>query len=79
VIGPHQVVIGLSAGFVLILLGLVPGLFQGLVEGVRNFSDALCSRFPSPSCSYARIYQPRWLGLLGAALIAATLLAYSAH
>jgi len=76
VIGLRQLVLGLSMGSVLLVFGLVPGLFQGLTEAVRNYGDRLSGRFPSPSRGPAQFDQPRWLAAIGAALIAVTLLAY---
>jgi hypothetical protein len=66
-------------GSVLIVFGLVPGLFQELAEGVRDFGDRLSSRFPGPSRPHAQFNQPRWLAAIGVAVIAATLLAYFAN
>jgi hypothetical protein len=75
-IGPTQVMIGVLAGCVLILFGIMPGLFQSLVEGVQTsgalLRDPLARRptIPEP------IQQPVWLAGLGAALIIFTLLAH---
>ena len=33
---PRELMIGILCGCVLLILGLVPGLFQGLVNGVRD-------------------------------------------
>jgi hypothetical protein len=76
-IHPKEVVLGVTLGIALIALGLIPGLFQGLAEGVRNFSDELHS-LPSRWRRHNEIRQPTWLAVLGASLVAITLLAYSA-
>lgn len=62
---------------VLILFGLVPGLFQKLTEAVRNFSDMLLSPFPSRPRSYEQARKPNWgLAGFGMAAIVAMVLAY---
>jgi hypothetical protein len=73
-----EVTLGVVLGFALIALGLIPGLFQGLADGVRNFSDALHS-FPSRWQRREEVRQPAWLAVAGAALIALTVLAYTAN
>lgn len=76
-IHPRQVVIGVLAGIVLMVAGLVPGLLQGFAQAVSNFSDVLSSRPPGVSGSPIEFKQPRWFATVGLALICATLLAYS--
>lgn len=78
----RELMIGLAAGSVLILFGLVPRIFQGLAEGVRegvcNFKDSFLPSFPGRPRDYEQIHTPRWwLAGLGAALIAITVLAYA--
>lgn len=68
--------IGVLAGAVLIVFGVVPGVFQGIVDGVRNSVNLLSSQFPGPSRLREEFPRPRWLAGLGAALIALTVLAY---
>lgn len=68
--------IGLMAGVVLIVLGTVPGLFQGLVAGILNFSSLLTSRVPLPAYQYREVRRPKWLTGLGTAMITAVVLAY---
>ena len=76
---PDQVITGLLAGFVLIAFGLVPGLFDGLSEGVRNFSNSLTSPFHHPHPRrHEPTHPPMGLALLGGALILLTLLGYLA-
>jgi len=43
----NQVMVGVVSGSILIVFGVVPGLFQELTEFVRNFCDSLSSQFPS--------------------------------
>jgi hypothetical protein len=76
---PHELVTGVLAGCVLIVFGLVPGLFQGLVEGVQNFRDSLSSIFPiAPQyrSGYENLQPPRWMAGVGAALTVLTVLGY---
>jgi len=76
VIKLNQVVFGVLIGSVLIALGLVPGLYQRLTEGVRDCHEMWSRRFPSPPHLYGQRHQPSWLAVLGAALIAVAVLAY---
>ena len=72
-IGPKEVVVGLTCGIVAIVFGLVPGLFQNFTVGIRNFSDALRG---SPPSHVSTPNQPVGLAIFGAALIALTVGAY---
>jgi hypothetical protein len=38
---PRDIAVGLVAGAVAVVFGIVPGLFSGLSVGVRNFRDSL--------------------------------------
>ena len=76
---PSQVITGLVGGCVLIVFGLVPGLFDGLAEGVRNFSNSLTSPFHHHHPRrHEPTHPPIGLALLGCALILLTLLGYLA-
>ena len=68
--------IGVVIGAFLIALGLIPGLFQGFVDGVRNFVSLWSSEFQAQSCPPERIDQPAWLVAVGTALMTLTILAY---
>jgi hypothetical protein len=72
----NHVLVGVVSGSILIVFGVVPGLFQELREFVRNFCDSLSSPFPIPSRRHDQTRQPTWLAGLGLALIAATVAAY---
>lgn len=74
----HEVLIGVLSGSVLVVFGLVPGLFEGLSEGVRNFNDSVSFGSPMRPRRYTEHYHRRhvWLAGLGAALIALSVLAY---
>ncbi len=68
--------IGVLAGAVLIVFGIIPGVFQSTADGVRNFVNLLSAQFPGPERVHEEFPQPRWLAGVGAALIALTVLAY---
>jgi len=76
---PHEVMICLLTGCLLVALGLIPGLYQGLVEsvveGVHRFRDQISSGLPS-SIEYAPIQKPTWLAGLGALLVVLSVLEY---
>jgi len=66
-------------GCLLIALGLVPGLFQGLQDAIRNFSSSLSSPFPAVPAhrrDYEKLPRPLWLAVIGLALILISLLTY---
>jgi len=76
---PGEVITGLISGSVLIVFGLVPGPFDRLSEGVRNFSNSLTSPFHPPHPRrHEPIHPPMGLALLGGAMILLTLLGYLA-
>lgn len=72
-----QCVNGIWMGVVLIGLGLVPGLFQGIGDSLCTFADALAGQFGFMSRRRMNLGQPRWFALTGAVILCATLLAYS--
>lgn len=71
-------VMGVTVACAFIVLGLVPGLIQELAEHLGNAADLLLFQFPLPSRQRAEFEQPRWFALVGATLIAVTLLLYLA-
>jgi hypothetical protein len=76
-IGPKQLIIALLWGGLLILIGLVPGLFQNLVEGVHRYRDFLLGSFEgSMRREPDDVQQPAWLMVLGSAIILIALAAY---
>jgi hypothetical protein len=80
VIDLRQLSIGLTIGVVLCVLGLVPGLFQRLLnqieESMENFRSQWTSIYPISPRTTQYEGQPTWLAGLGTALIVLTLLAY---
>jgi hypothetical protein len=76
---PREVMICVLSGCVLVVFGLVPGLFQRLEEGIRNFHDQVSSGFavsPPRYTEYDKLRRPIWLAGLGALLIVVGVLAY---
>ena len=72
----HQFTIGVMVGCVLIVCGLVPGLFEWITEEILNFRDSLFSPYSSPRRLQVEIRQPTWLAGLGTVIIAATVLEF---
>jgi hypothetical protein len=72
-IGPDQVVNGVTMGLILVLLGLVPGLYQAIEDGIANCASMLSFRFAFLTRS-REFKQPRWFAAVGAVLIAVTFL-----
>jgi len=75
--------IGILCGCVLLILGLVPGLFQGLVNGVRDSIHNFYGSFSSPlpvrprhDVDYERSRGPIGLVIAGTILITLTVAAY---
>jgi hypothetical protein len=79
-IEPDQVVNGVWVATVLILLGLVPGLYQSLVEALSVVARQLVFLSPVP-LSDSRVPppmpQPCWLTLAGAAILFLTVALYA--
>jgi hypothetical protein len=75
---PGEVITGLVSGCVLIAFGLLPGLFERLSEGVRNFSNHLTSPFSHHPRPHQPIHPPIGLAVLGFAMILLTVLGYFA-
>ena len=76
---PEQAVSMIIIGCMFLALGLIPGAVEGLVDGIRNFSDSLSSPFPTRAPHRTESEKrPRHLGLAlaGAALIVISLLAW---
>jgi hypothetical protein len=74
-IGQDQVVNGVTVGLMMLLLGLVPGLYQALEDGIANCATLFSIR--SPLLTRSREFkQPRWFAGVGVILILLTFLAY---
>lgn len=74
---PREIVTILVMGCFLLALGLVPGIVQGIMEGLANFRDALSH---DPRRTYridtaTHLPGQIWFAVAGAAFIAAGLLA----
>jgi hypothetical protein len=64
------------AGAILIALGVIPGLFPRIADGVRDACESVVYGVPRSSRLDDRYRQPAWLAALGALLIVAGVLAY---
>jgi hypothetical protein len=76
---PQELTICVLTGCVLVVLGSVPGLFQRLTEGIRNFRDMVSYGLPVSlprHTEYDKLQRPIWLTGLGAVLIVLGVLAY---
>lgn len=76
---PHDLVVGLVAGGVALAFGLIPGLFESLTEGVRNFGDSLSLGVPVPRRRLPETesrQRPLGLAGFGALIVVFTVLAY---
>jgi hypothetical protein len=78
VIDLNQFTNGIFMGFVLISLGLVPGLYQNLAEGLLKFGNFAHSRLPVPIRTRTQFPQPRWFAPLGALVLVASIVAFCA-
>ena len=78
-IGTDQVINGVGIGLVLIFLGLVPGLYQSLAEGLANCASLLSTRFAFLRWSCGELQQPRWFAAVGMVVISLAFLAYYAR
>jgi hypothetical protein len=76
VIGPNQLVNGIWIGTILISLGLVPGLYQAVADGIMNFADLWTLRSTFPIRSRIQFQRPRRFAAIGVVLIVVTLLLY---
>lgn len=76
-INANQLVNGIWMGTVLIALGLFPAILQAIADGVAGMANKLPLRGPIRLNSRVEIQQPGWFAPLGAALIVASILAYS--
>lgn len=76
-IGTDQVVNGVWVATVLLLLGLVPGLYQTLLDEISKSSNLVAIRTSIPrSSSKKQIAQPYWLAAAGMVVLLITCLAY---
>jgi hypothetical protein len=76
-IGTDQVINGVWVGTVLLLLGLVPGLYQSVVDGMRSMSTLIAVRIAFPRISSKeKIEQPYWFAAAGLAVLLVTFAAY---
>ena len=76
-IGPHQLMIGLSCGAALLLVGLLPGLFRHLVDGVQELHNLLSAPWAPRRESHVQpAERSYWIAIAGICLIAAAIALY---
>lgn len=76
-IGTDQVINGVWVGTVLLMLGLVPGLYQSLIDGMRSMSTLIAVRIAFPRLSSReKIQQPYWFAAAGSVVLLITFAAY---
>lgn len=76
---PKTLIYGIICGCILLCLGLIPGLFRDLTEGVRNFHNSFSSpylRQRRPYWPASEVEQPVWLAGAGAALIVLSIVGF---
>jgi hypothetical protein len=76
---PESLITTIVIGGGFIVLGLVPGLFEALKDGIQNFSDSLYSRYPvklQNQTDYKNLPRQPWLAALGLAAILTGVAAY---
>jgi hypothetical protein len=87
VIDSSQFVNGIWMGTILLVLGLIPGLLDRMIQGMLDAAAAVSLRFPHPArvrffadrTTPAPFPHRQWLTAAGMALIAFTVFAYIAH
>jgi hypothetical protein len=87
VIDSSQFVNGLWMGTILLVLGLIPGLLDRMIQGLIDAAaftqfrlpHPVRTRFPADRAAPAAFPHRRWLAAAGMGLIAFTVLAYVAH
>ena len=75
---PHETAIAVVSGCVLIALGIVPGLFEAIHQGVRHALETFSSPFPArvwPRAGDGTHSRPLWLAAIGLALLSIGLFA----
>ena len=70
-----HVVNGVWMGTVLLLLGLVPGLYEALAQAISRIGATLAFHLPLPRPSQTKYRAPRWFAYAGAAIFVLTLIA----
>ncbi len=75
-IGPDQVVNGVSVGLICLFLGLVPGLLEALADGLENCAAIFFWRLTPTRRRRSFAPTPRWFAMAGVVLIVITFAAY---
>jgi hypothetical protein len=78
VIGPNQLVNGITVALICLFLGVVPGLLETIADGLENCASTFLWRFPRPRRSRGEFPNRRWFAVTGVVLIVLTFAAYYA-
>lgn len=79
---PRGIGVGIVMGCMCLVFGLVPSLFHGLMDGIRNFRDSLAPGLPmrpTRRTEHEALDRPLWLIVVGALLIALSVAGYLAN
>jgi hypothetical protein len=78
-IGPDQVVNGVTVALICLMLGFIPGLLETLTDGLENCATLFSWRFTS-RFRRSRTMEPgpRWFAVAGVLLMVLTFTAYYA-
>jgi hypothetical protein len=71
-----QVVNGVVSGIALMVVALVPGLFQDMVDGVMRAQSLIGLRAGMPMIAGPAVAQPKWLAAVGAGLVVFSVCAF---
>jgi len=72
-----QVVNGIWVSAILILLGLIPGLYQCIISGISNASNLIPLQVAFTRTHLKnKVSQPRWFAAAGGAILLITFAAY---
>lgn len=76
---PHGIGAGIVMGCMCLVFALVPNLFHGLMDGIRNFRDSLAPGLPMRPLrrmGHEDLDRPLWLVAVGALLIVLSFVEY---
>lgn len=70
---------GVVMGFILVIIGAVPGLLDKWAEALSNMAETILYRSPVSSGGRTPFGQQLWIAALGMAMIALSLFLYTAR
>jgi hypothetical protein len=79
VISFSQLMNGALMGFILIIIGSVPGLLDKWAAALSSMAETILYRMPIASRARSEFGQHRWLAALGMVLIALSLFLYTSR